>query len=174
METKIDKIKKLSQEKEDENWKFRSFLKGCEIPSKQIDSVVNEQYEEASSKIDCRRCMNCCRQVSPVLDGEDAEKLSGSLHISPNRFKDKYLVKDEEDQGFKFNTLPCPFLEDGGCSYYECRPKDCRSFPHLHKEGFIFRLIDVITNCSICPIVFNVYEQLKKEIWDKSREEARL
>jgi len=27
-------------------------------------------------------------------------------------------------------------------------------------------LIDVIENTSICPIVFNVYEALKEEVWN--------
>ena len=40
-----------------------------------------------------------------------------------------------------------------------------RPFPHLHKEEFIFRLWGVVENCPICPIVFNVYEQLKDELW---------
>ena len=34
METDLNRIKKLSEEKEDENWKFRSFLKVCNISSK--------------------------------------------------------------------------------------------------------------------------------------------
>lgn len=39
METDIYKIRKLSKEKEVENWNFRSFLKGCDIPSKKIDQL---------------------------------------------------------------------------------------------------------------------------------------
>jgi hypothetical protein len=49
----------------------------------------------------------------------------------------------------------------------EARPNDCRLFPHLHKKGFVFRLIQVVENCSICPIVFNVFERLKQELWHK-------
>ena len=47
---------------------------------------------------------------------------------------------------------------------YAHRPKDCHSYPHLHKKEFVFRLWGVVENCSICPIVFNVYEQLKDEL----------
>jgi Fe-S-cluster containining protein len=56
---------------------------------------------------------------------------------------------------------PCPFLEGNLCSNYDHRPGDCRSFPHLHKHDFIFRLWNVADNCAVCPIVFNVYERLK-------------
>jgi len=38
MKTDLNKIRKLSKEKEDENWEFRSFLKGCDIPEEKIDA----------------------------------------------------------------------------------------------------------------------------------------
>lgn len=164
METDLNKIRKLSKEKEDENWNFRSFLKGCNIQSKKIDSIVYEVNEKVSSEIDCKTCANCCREVQPVLNQKDIERFSKCLRISVAQFKDQYLVKDEEPGKFVFNKKLCPFLKDNLCSYYNCRPKDCRSYPHLHKSGFIFRLINMVGNCSICPIVFNVYESLKTEI----------
>ena len=40
------------------------------------------------------------------------------------------------------------------------------------EEGnFVFRLWGVVENCSICPIVFNVYEQLKGELWHSGDDE---
>ena len=44
------------------------------------------------------------------------------------------------------------------------RPNDCRSYPHLHKPEFVFRLIQAVSNCSVCPISYNVFELLKQEI----------
>ena len=164
METDINKIRKLSKEKEDENWRFRSFLKGCDIPEEKIDSRVQELYLNVSSEIDCRTCANCCREVQPVLDNKDINRFSKCLGISVAQFKDQYLVKDEEPGKFVFNRKPCPFQKDNLCSHYDCCPIDCRSYPHLHKCDFISRLINVVGNCSICPIVFNVYEILKDEI----------
>ena len=52
METDLNRIKKLSKEKEDENWEFRSFLKGCNIPEKKIDSMVHKLYKKVSSEIE--------------------------------------------------------------------------------------------------------------------------
>jgi hypothetical protein len=164
METDLNIIRKLSKEKEDENLEFRSFLKGCDIPEEKIDSMVHEIYQKVSSGIDCRTCANCCREIQPVLDQKDIERFSKCLAISAAQFKDQYLVKDEEPGKFVFNKKPCPFVKDNVCSHYICRPKVCRSYPHLNKRGFIFRLVNVIGNCSICPIVFNVYESLKDEI----------
>ena len=165
METDLNKIKKLSKEKEDENWKFRSFLKGCDIPSEKIDSIVHKLYQKVSSGIDCESCANCCKEIQPVLDQEDIEKFSRGVGVSVAQFKDQYLVKEKNSEKFVFNKKPCPFLKDNLCSHYPCRPKDCIFYPHLHKTDFIFKLINVIENCSICPIVFNVYEYLKDGIW---------
>jgi Fe-S-cluster containining protein len=78
---------------------------------------------------------------------------------------EKYLEAHEEPGKFIFKKPPCPFLADNLCSNYEFRPKDCKSFPHLQKKDFVFRLWSVVENCSICPIVFNVYEYLKDRLW---------
>jgi len=165
METNIGKIKEISEEKAEENWAFRAYLKECDIATEEIDAIVHRLYKEISAKIDCKACANCCKEITPVLDEEDIEELSGELGISNAEFKEEYLVKDEE--GFKFKMKPCPFLKDNSCLLHAYRPKDCRSYPHLHKEGFVFRLMNVIANCSVCPIVFNVYDALKEELWHK-------
>ena len=163
MEIDINNLKRISEEKEDENWKFRSFLKNQS--SKKVDAAAHELYRKFSSEIDCRLCSNCCRVMSPVLDEKDIEILARALHLTQKAFKKKYVLKDDEDDGYRFKTKPCPFLGVDGCLHYEYRPEDCRSYPHLHKEAFVFRLMGVIENCSICPIVFNVYESLKNKLW---------
>jgi Fe-S-cluster containining protein len=165
MEINIVKIRKISEEKAEENWAFRAYLKECDMPPEEIDEIVHRLYKEISTKIDCKACANCCKEITPVLDDEDIEKLSGGLGISNAEFKEEYLAEDGD--GFKFEIKPCPFLKDNSCSVYAHRPKDCRSYPHLHKDGFVFRPMDVIANCSVCPIVFNVYEALKEELWHK-------
>jgi len=168
METNINKIKKLAEEKKDENWEFRSFLKICDILPQEVDSIVHNLYQEVSAKIDCKDCGNCCREVKPVLEEEDIEKFSEGLRMSAIKFKQEYLVRDKDSKGFMFNKKPCPFLRDNLCQNYSYRPQVCVSYPHLHKEDFVFRLIRVIENCSVCPIVFNVYEHLKDELWHEN------
>lgn len=91
------------------------------------------------------------------------KRLSKSLGIEPDEFSARYVRKDEDGDNI-FNSLPCPFLEADKCTRYNSRPADCASFPHLHKEDFVFRLISVVDNCSICPIVLNVYESLKEKL----------
>ena len=164
-ETDLAKIKRIARQKEDENWLFRSFLKGIDASSEEIDSIVHGIYQKVSSAIDCRQCANCCKETQPALTETDIEVFSKGLGVSTDQLKAKYLVEGEMRNRFEFKELPCPFLNANLCSNYECRPEDCRSFPHLHKEGFVFRLWGVVNNYSICPIVFNVYEYLKDELW---------
>ena len=161
----MDRIKALSEKKENENWQFRAFLKGTDMPSESIDGIVHTLYEEASSQIDCQHCANCCKHMRVPLDEKDVENLSKVLGVPAVRFRKQYLSHSEESDAWVFKETPCPFLKDNRCSHYNERPKECRSYPHLHKNDFVFRLIGVIHNSAICPIVFNVYEYLKVEIW---------
>ena len=135
----------------------------------ELDAIVHGLFREISAEIDCRSCGNCCRKISPVLDQEDIEKLSMGQGISPEDVKRQFLMYDDDfSEGLIFNEMPCPFLKGNQCSSYEFRPEACRSFPHLHKDEFVSRLMGVVQNYEICPVVFNVYEQLKKKFsWPK-------
>jgi Fe-S-cluster containining protein len=163
METDPEKIKKLAKEKEYENVQFRSFLKMIDKNSEEIDVIVHRLYTEISSKIDCNVCLNCCKELVHVLDEEDMEKLSKAMGMSVDLFKEQYVIKDEFGD-YIFKEAPCPLFKGDGCMYPDHRPKMCVSFPHLHKEGFVFRTIIMMQNCSVCPIVYNVVEQLKEEL----------
>ena len=167
METNLKTIEGTSKLKEDENWEFRAFLKGYDISFEELDSIVHKLFNYVASEIDCLKCGNCCKKVSPLLKENDIKKLSDNLGMSINEFKKQFLKKTGEGD-YTFKMLPCPFLENNICSQYKYRPEDCRSYPHLHKKDFVFRLIGVINNYSICPIVFNVYELLKERIWEDS------
>ena len=104
--------------------------------------------------------------MRPILDDDDISRFAAGLKISANELRGKYLNQDTDDRTeYEFNTLPCPFLSDNKCTNYEYRPKSCASYPHLHKDEFVFRLWGVVENYSCCPIVFNVYEKLKDDLW---------
>ena len=71
LETDLNKIKKLSEKNDEENWNFRSFLKGYDATIEKIDAIVHELNQRISSEIDCTICANCCKEVQPLLDQED-------------------------------------------------------------------------------------------------------
>ena len=106
METDLNKIASLSKFNQDENWEFRTFLKGFD--AKEIDSIVHEIYQQVSSKIDCISCGNCCKIIQPVLNDKDIDQLSKSLKINTETFKERYLDKDESDKNiFNIAGLKC-------------------------------------------------------------------
>ena len=142
METNLTKIKQLSKKNERTNLKFRSFLKNYDHPDK-IDALVQQLFIEISSKIDCKQCANCCTLIGPLLHKNDIDNLSLFLKISNEEFINNFLEKDDEDD-LTFKNLPCIFLKDNLCTCYSIRPEDCKSYPHLHKDEFIFRLFGVI------------------------------
>jgi Fe-S-cluster containining protein len=168
MSIRIDlkEIKKLAEEREEENWRFRSFLKFCDYDSEKIDAIVHRLYKEVSSQIDCCKCGNCCREMHPLLKQPDINRLSEAMNCSEKELTSKLLIPSEDNPGrFEFKESPCPLLSGNRCTRYEARPENCRSYPHLHKDDFVSRLMQVIFNVEVCPIAFHVYEGLKLELW---------
>jgi Fe-S-cluster containining protein len=156
-------VGRLARRKEPENWEFRDLLKDCDLSPDRIDTVVHELYRQASAGFDCKACANCCKSVSPLLDEDDIGRLAQGLGISPDRVVAGYLVRNDEYDGWSFKSMPCPLLNNNLCTCYEHRPHDCASYPHLHKDNFASRLSNTVANCSVCPIVYDVFERLKRE-----------
>ena len=98
LETNLLKIKQIASVKNDENFRFRSYLKSKD--SDKIDSIVHQLHDELIKQIDC----------------------------------------------------------------YESRPIQCRKFPYTDQEDFISRLWGMIGFYEICPIVFNLMEELKDKM----------
>lgn len=169
IETDLNKIKIFSERRENQNIRFRSYLKNLEIGIKELDNIVHKINNEVTRRIDCTTCGNCCKIIKPVLDNEDINRFAKGLKITSGELLDTYCqVSEEEKDKYEFQNIPCPFLKDNKCSNYEFRPNNCLSYPHLQKRDFVFRLWGVIENYSICPIVFNVFERLKEELWNRN------
>lgn len=163
IQTNISKIRYYSEKNEKKNWKFRSYLKYLDKDEYEIDEIVHRINKEITQQIDCTNCANCCKEMSPIVKKNEIIKISKRLGLSKNKFIKEYLTYDDSDEEYLINKKPCPFLKDKRCEIYDIRPEDCRSFPHLWKNGFLSRLIGVVENYAVCPIVYNVYERLKTE-----------
>jgi len=161
LETNLATIAQVAQEREDENWRFRSYLKGKD--GEKIDARVHRLNSEISAKIDCTTCGNCCKTFMISVEPEELEPLAAHLLKPLAEVKENYIEQSSEGD-FIVNKIPCHFLSENKCTVYDLRFSTCRDFPHLHKDGFTQRLLSVIQNYQICPIVFNVYEALKKEM----------
>jgi Fe-S-cluster containining protein len=164
IEKDLGKIKLLGERNERQNYKFRLFLKNIDLASSEIDKMVHEIYEHVRHEIDCTECANCCKQFTPLLDENDITRFIKKLDMDAADFKSRYLQEVKayaERATYEFRELPCPFLLNNTCSNYQNRPNPCRGYPYLHRKDFRSRLLSVIENYSICPIVFNVFELLK-------------
>jgi len=160
-------IRKLAEEKEDENWRFREFLKGrCELEPEEIDRRVFEITRRVWAGIDCTTCANCCREVRPTFSEEEVSRLARRLGIEPQQFVEKYLEPGErgDENPWQTRTTPCPFLKENRCSVYEDRPADCSGYPYFYAPDFVSRTMSMIGRTSTCPIVYEVIEDLKKSL----------
>jgi Fe-S-cluster containining protein len=98
------------------------------------------------------------------FDGEDIDRIAGHLNMPIAEFIETYLEADEEDGPYKARQKPCPFLgDDDRCTIYDVRPTVCREYPHTDKEGLVFRTMGVANNTLVCPAVFWIVEQMKRE-----------
>ena len=160
------KLKMTARRYEDENTKFRTFLKNHADPDildKQFAALHNELF----SGYDCCRYHNCCAQYSVSLSDEDIEKIAAFINLSKEDFISQYAC--EGDDGYVIKP-PCPFLEnDGSCRVQPCKPDECRGYPYTDQPDRISSLYGVIGFTEVCPVVFEIVQRLKQIYGFKSR-----
>ena len=161
IETDLSKINHLASIREDENFRFRAFLKSKD--SDKVDTIVHRLHEEITKQIDCTLCGNCCCNLKLRLYKEDIVTLSRLENVTSESYEQKHCETDAFKEIF-FKTIPCRYLEKTKCRIYESRPKQCREFPYTNKKGFTSRSLGMIDFYEICPIVFNLMEQMKDEM----------
>ena len=161
IETDLSRIRQLSQEHDDENWEFRSWLK--QNAPDNIDGVVKALSQRYFALIDCRLCANCCRSLAVEFKKSELLTIAKTLGQSIKAFEKQFMSEGMVNP-------PCPMLDGKLCSIYENRPEVCRSFPRLEQPGFTTRLMGVIDNVAICPIAFNAFEELETKLgWLQGR-----
>ena len=95
--------------------------------------------------------------------------MAGVLDLTVPAFQEAYLEFNEDRGGQWFLPAPCPLLDGNLCRVYDARPASCREYPHLHND-FRAASISRINNTFICPIVYNVVEEMKSALgWSRKR-----
>jgi Fe-S-cluster containining protein len=143
-----------------------SFVKKLKTKKpKNLDDLVHDLHDEAFAKFNCLDCANCCKTIGPRLIDKDIERLARHLKMKESEFMSKYILTDE-DGDYVFKEHPCPFLlADNYCMVYESRPKACREYPHTDRKRFYQILPLSHKNCETCPVVFEIFEELKQRNW---------
>ena len=162
MQKRIEELPKLALEKKTENKKYFQILK--KRTPKNLDVVVHKLHEKVFEYTDCLECGNCCRTTSPIFTEKDIQRIAKKFRLKEPDFIDQYLEKDTDDF-WVLQEVPCAFLgADNYCFIYDIRPKACTEYPHTTRRKFM-QLADLtIKNTEICPAVFDIVENLKKEI----------
>ena len=146
---------------EEENYAFRAHLKD-HADEEKLDKQFLELHNKLFSDYDCNKCRNCCKEYSAGFEESELRPVSAFLKMTEKEFKDKYIKEDLGE--YLLNIKPCCFLkEDGGCEIEACKPKSCRDYPFTNRPERLFSLLSILTSASICPVVFEMVERLKKE-----------
>ena len=162
MLTDLVQIRRLGEQKRDENQRFRRHLKTHSFVERKL-RVIGQVIED---QIDCTVCANCCRVATVKLQDRDIEKLAKFLRIKPQQFIRDYTVESEEEgRILKRTETGCVFLSGTECTVYEARPAACQAFPNVVRgNGSIpSRMWQFVDRATYCPIVYNWIEAVKEE-----------
>jgi Fe-S-cluster containining protein len=162
MLTDLVQIRRLGENKRDENERFRKHLKRHNFVERRFRQIAQSIEDD----IDCRSCANCCRVATTRITGRDVEKMARFLRVKPSDFIRDY-AQESQDEGLilKRTEAGCVFLDGNDCAIYEARPHNCEYFPHVVRgEGSLLsRMWDFKDRACYCPIVFNTLEAFKAE-----------
>lgn len=137
---------------------YKQFLSRAD--KKKVLKALPDLHEEATEKIDCLQCANCCKNYSPRFKTPDIKRIAKFLKMKEAVFIDTYLDIDAEGD-YVLKTKPCPFLGAGNyCAIYDVRPSDCSRFPYTDEDVILKRPALTQMNSTFCPIVYYVLEKL--------------
>lgn len=158
-----DKVKAEAREKEDENFKFRSYLKN-HADEDELDRQFLNLHKELFADYDCSKCRNCCKMYKGSIPAEDIDRDARYLGITSEEFIATYLEKEEYDMNYQTKHKPCDFLqEDGNCKLGDCKPDSCKKYPYTDQPERLSSLLSVLDVIEVCPVAFEIFERLKKE-----------
>ena len=155
-------VGKMAQEKEEENYRFLTFLK-CHGDPKELDRRFKELHNKIFPLYDCKQCRNCCKSLCAQIPKEDIDKDAAFLNMSREEFIDRYLKQDESGEWLEKHS-PCGFLSEADeCILGECCPKSCKDFPYTDQPDRISHLYSILDAVAVCPAAYEIYEALKKQ-----------
>lgn len=157
----LEKLEYWAQKNKEKNYKFRIYLKIHADPE-ELDRQFKELHDKYFSEYDCSKCRNCCTKYCGTIPSEDIPKDAESLGMTTEEFIGNYLKEPPNSEGYNTKNCPCDFLVDNDCILGDNRPDACKEFPHTDKEDRMGSLLSIIGNTSICPVVYEIMEELKK------------
>jgi Fe-S-cluster containining protein len=160
-------LKRLKKKFDENRRSFRRFITRTEMrPPADLDIIMEKIDQEVWSKVNCLKCSNCCRSMSPTYTYRDIRRISSYLGMRPKDFKEKWLYLDKKDNDWMNKSRPCQFLDlkTNMCSIYEVRPADCAEFPHFLKKPQTDFIYIHKQNIEYCPATMLMVEKLKEKL----------
>ncbi len=160
----ISKFKRRAYRKKKELTSFLRKVGNSKI--KGILKAVAEAEKEVWKEVNCTKCANCCKTMTPTYTRRDINRISKHFNMTYDEFYDKWLQKDE-NKDIVNQSRPCQFLgKDDRCTIYAIRPTDCAEFPHLNRKDFRYQAKSKIynQNLPLCPATLVLVEKLKLAI----------
>lgn len=157
-----DEITNAASKKENENYKFRRFLK-IHADEKRLDEQFLKLHTEIFNNYDCSKCRNCCKMFHAVIPITEIERDAQYLGMTTDDFIKTYLQKDEYGIEYITKHKPCDFFVDNKCLLSECKPESCANFPHTNQPKRLWSLLSFMENISVCPVAYEICERLKQD-----------
>lgn len=158
---KTSEVKKAAKVIEDDNIRFRSFLKN-HADEEELDRQFLALHNELFADYDCRKCRSCCKMYKGTFQEDEMEKAAGYLNITTDQFKDFFLKYDEIEYSYETKHMPCDFLdEDGECKLGDMKPESCKAYPYTNQPERLWSLYSILDVVEVCPVAFEIFERLK-------------
>lgn len=161
----VDKLAYYARRNEKKNLQFRIWLK-THVDEEDLDERCRRLHDEYFAQYDCSKCRNCCKSCHGSIPEEDFQKDADHLGISREEFIEKYIdIEKGGDEGnYDTKHMPCDFLnEDGACMLGENKPEACVKYPYTAEPGRLWALYSMIDNTAVCPVAYEIFEELKRE-----------
>jgi Fe-S-cluster containining protein len=163
----IVSLRTFRQKMKDNQRKFRRYLGKLEKdPAPGLDRIAEQIDAEVWAETDCLSCGNCCKRMTPTFKRKDILRISAHLNMTPEAFREKWLVYEKKDGDWINKKQPCQFLDmkTNMCSIYEVRPADCAGFPYLKKKKMKDYLHVHKQNVEYCPATYRMVEKLMERV----------
>lgn len=143
---------------------FKGFLTRLENnPPRGLDKIPEAVAPQVWEEVDCLSCANCCKTMTPTFTPADIKRIAAHFDMTPDAFKDKWLMFEKKEKDWQNKKQPCQFLNltDNKCSIYEIRPADCAGFPHLTRKKMTDYMHVHRQNIEYCPATYKMVEKMK-------------
>jgi Fe-S-cluster containining protein len=160
-------FRKFKKKFEEKRKSLRRFITVTENnPPHNLEGLAEQTNKEVWTQVNCLRCANCCKVMSPTYTFQDIKRIAAYLGMRPKDFREKWLYLDKRENDWMNKSRPCQFLDlkSNVCSIYEVRPADCAGFPHLIKKPMTDYMYIHKQNIEYCPATMLFVEKLQEAI----------